>query len=240
MSRTDFDVESLARYLRMDAGQVARMAERGKLPGRRIAGQWRFAYADIHDWWETRIGEGSCEDLASFESVLSENTHVSVEPLRSISEILPLEAIAIPLNCRTRTSVITSMVELAVGTGLLWDGDKMEEAVRARESQQSTAQDNGVALLHPPRPQSSILAQPLLALGRTSQGIPFGNSRGALTDVFFLICSVDACSHLWVLARLGRLLSDPAVLDQIRYAADAREVRQALLDAEAEMTLPSA
>lgn len=191
-------------------------------------------------WWEDRISNGSNEELASFESVLHGATEVAVEPLSSIAEILPLDAIAIPLTARTRTSVITSVVELAVGTGLLWDGDKMEEAVRARESVHSTALDNGVALLHPPRPIASILAQPLLALGRTSQGIPFGHHRGTLTDIFFLICSTDDSTHLWVLARLSRLIGDACVLNQLREAPDAESARQLLIDAEAELALPLA
>lgn len=239
MSGADFDVESLARHLRMDPAQVARMAERGKLPARRIAGQWRFSSAEIHRWWEDRITNCSQEDLVSFESVLQDQTEVSVDPLRSIAEILPLEAIAVPLSAKTRTSVITSMVELGVGTGLLWDGDRMEEAVRAREALHSTALDNGVALLHPERPLASILAQPLLAFGRTWRGIPFGHPRGTMTDIFFLVCSVDACTHLWVLARLSRLIGDPQVLDQLRSAPDAAAVRQLIIDAEAGFALPS-
>ena len=104
----------------------------------------------------------------------------------SLYELLPVEAIALPLPCRTRGSVIQEMVKLAARTGLLWDAAKMTEAVRVREELHPTALDNGVALLHPRRPLASILAEPLLALGRTTQGIPFGGRGGALTDVFFL------------------------------------------------------
>jgi PTS system nitrogen regulatory IIA component len=240
MTRTDFDIESLARHLRMDRSAVARLAERGKLPGRRVGGQWRFAHADIHLWWETRIRGGSGDELASFEALLSDSSEVADEPLRSIAEILPPEGVKVPLAARTRHSVLTSLIELAVGTGLLWDGDKMEEAVRAREAADSTALDNGVALLHPPRPIPGILAQPLLVLARTHQGLPFGHPRGYQTDIFFLICSVDERSHLWVLARLARLINDPAVLLGLRQADDALQARQLLLDAEAALTAPLA
>ncbi|MFO0902078.1 MAG: PTS sugar transporter subunit IIA [Pirellulales bacterium] len=239
MSHVDFDVESLSRHLRMDAAQVARLAERGKLPGRRIGGQWRFAMADIHHWWEERISGGTGAELATYESVLQSATDPANEPLLSIGDILPLEAIAVPLAARTRTSVITSVVELAVGTGLLWDGDKMEEAVRAREEISPTALDNGVALLHPRRPQSSILAQPLLALARTNQALPFGHPRGVMTDIFFLLCSIDDASHLWVLARLSRLMAVPGLLAELRSVDDSRSARELLLNAEAELAVSS-
>jgi PTS system nitrogen regulatory IIA component len=245
MTRSDFDIESLARHLRMDRAVVARLAERGKLPGRRVGGQWRFARADIHLWWEERIRSGSGDELASFEAVLGEAglgepVDDASEPLRSIAEILPPEGVRVPLAARTRNSVLTSLVQLASDTGLLWDADKMEAAVRTREASDSTALDNGVALLHPPRPIPGILAQPLLVLARTHQGLPFGHPRGCLTDIFLLICSVDERSHLWVLARLARLINDPAVLQGLRSAEDGAEARQGLLDAEAALTAPLA
>jgi deoxyxylulose-5-phosphate synthase len=59
--------------------------------------------------------------------------------------LLPLEAIAVPLNARTRNSVIDSMVELAAQTGWLWDPKAMAEAVHAREDMHPTALENGVA-----------------------------------------------------------------------------------------------
>ena len=127
------------------------------------------------------------------------------------------------------------MVELAAGTGLLWDPEKMAEAVTAREEMQPTALDNGVALLHPRRPLPTILAEPLLALGVTAGGIPFGGSRGTLTDIFFLICSVEDRQHLRTLARLTRLISDDALLDELRSAADAAAICQRINQYEAEL-----
>ena len=83
------------------------------------------------------------------------------------------------------------MCELAARSGWLWDPVGMAEAVRKREDLCPTAQDNGVALLHPRRPQPDMLAQPCLALGLTERAIPFGGAGGTLTDVFFLICSTE-------------------------------------------------
>ena len=135
--------------------------------------------------------------------------------------MLPLDAIAIPLPARTRGSVITSLVEVTAHTGWLWDTAKMAEAVRAREDMAPTALENGVALLHPRRPLASILDRPFLALGRTARGIPFGALRGTLTDLFFLICSVDDRGHLRTLARLSRLIGDPTLVDALRQSPDA-------------------
>ena len=63
-----------------------------------------------------------------------------------------------------------------------------------------------------------ILAQPLIAFGRTQSGMPFGAEGGQLTDLFFLICSVDDASHLRTLARLSRLIGSPGFLEALRFS----------------------
>jgi len=234
MPDDDFDIASLAAYLHLDPAQVLRLAERGKLPGRRVAGQWKFAQAEIHHWLEERIGLSTDAELAEMENVLDRAASRAGESDAAISivELMPLEAIEVPLAARTRASVITTMVDVAARTGLVWDTAKLADAVRSREDLYPTALDGGFALLHPRRPLPGILGDALVALGRTERGIPFGGPRGTLTDLFFLILSLDDRGHLRTLARLGRLLADPGVLDSLRESADARAVRQILVDAE--------
>jgi PTS system nitrogen regulatory IIA component len=127
------------------------------------------------------------------------------------------------------------MCQLAAETGLLWDAPKMAEAVTAREAMASTALDHGVALLHPRRPQGSILGQAIIALGVTSQGIPFGGSRGALTDVFFLLAATSDHEHLRILARLSRIVNDLEWMAMLRAAPDAATARQLVLDRDSEI-----
>jgi PTS system nitrogen regulatory IIA component len=127
------------------------------------------------------------------------------------------------------------MCQLAANTGLLWDATGMAEAVAAREDLHPTALESGVALLHPRRPQSTILAEPILALGITGQPLPFGNKSGHLTDVFFLICSTDDRTHLRILARLSRLLTDAVWLTQLRSATSATEALELVRAGELEL-----
>jgi nitrogen PTS system EIIA component len=128
------------------------------------------------------------------------------------------------------------MVEVAERTGWLWDPQKMIDAVRAREDLHPTALENGVALMHARRPLSSILGQAFIAFGRTESGVPFGESNGVLTDLFFLICSTDDRGHLQLLARLSRLVADAELLAALRAAPDAQAVLKAIKSAEARLT----
>lgn len=235
MPDDDFDIAGLADYLHISAAQVAKMADRGQLPARRVAGQWRFSPSEVHHWLEQRIGALDELELGQLETALERSAPPAAEAV-SIGELLPLEAIAIPLPARTRSSVITSMCALAAQTGWLWDPERMAEIVRQREDLYPTALDNGVALLHPRRPSPAMLAQPFLAFGRTSQGIPFSGNRGLLTDLFFLILSTDDQGHLRVLARLSRMLADNEFLAALRSAESALQAREAILEREQTIT----
>src|SRR3954452_9983781 len=232
MAQDDFDVDRLAAYLHMMPSAIAKLADRGKLPGRRIAGEWRFSAAEIHHWLEERIGVSDNDALVQMEGALERaSTEMEVEQI-SIAELLRPEAIEVPLDARTRGSVIVRMAEIAARTHLLWDATKMAEAVRAREDMQSTALDNGVALLHPRRSMPSILAEAVLALGISPGGVAFGTG-GQLTDIFFLICSTSDHEHLRILARLSRVINDQDFLAAMRAAHNPTALHQIVKEREA-------
>ena len=232
MAQDDFDIDRLAAYLHMMPAAVQKLAERGKLPGRRIGGDWRFSAAEIHHWLEDRIGLSDDEALVHMEGALDHASDVSGIEQVSIANLLKLDAIEIPFEARTRGSVVGRMTELAARTHLLWDPAKMADAVRAREEMHSTALDNGVALLHPRRPMPAILAESLIALGISPGGIPFG-SGGRLTDIFFLICSMSDHEHLRILARLSRVINDQDFLAAMRAAHDPAALHQLVREREA-------
>ena len=228
----DFDVGQLAAYLHLTPDQVMKMVKQNRLPARRVGGKWRFSEAEIHHWLEERIGAANEEQLDRVEAVLDRSAGQEVSP--RLADLMPVDAIAVPLAARTRGSVIRNMCDLAAKTGLMWDAPAMVEAVQAREALHPTALENGVALLHPRRPQTSILADSLLALGVCQTPIPFSDS-GQLTDVFFLICSYDDRSHLRILTRLSRLISSDDLIDHLRQAESAQVAWDILRSAEEEM-----
>ena len=235
MVHEDFDLESLAEYLHLTPAQVSRMVDRGQLPARRVGGQWRFSQAELHHWLEERIGAADEAGLIHVEGALQRADGEFGAATVLIADLLPLEAIAAPLEARTRSSIISAMVALAARTGLLWDPEAMTEAVRARENLHPTALDNGVALLHPRRPMPSILAEPLLALGRLHKGLPFGGPRGEPTDVFVLVGSGDDRGHLRTLARLSRLLGVAGFLEGLRELSEPTAIRAFIASMESQI-----
>ena len=233
MQNEEYDLDSLAAYLHIEKKQAEKLASRGKIPAHRVDGQWRFPVLEVHQWLEKRLGVLDADELARVEQAMARQSSALPED-STLSGLLSSETISIPLAAKTRSSVIRSMCELAATTGLLWDVDRMTDAVREREEMLTTALDCGAALLHPRRPLPSILAQPLLSLGITTRGIPFGGN-GPLTDVFWLICSTDETTHLKILARISRIQSLPGFLDEIRNAASPERVYQIACDHEREL-----
>ncbi|QDT72931.1 PTS sugar transporter subunit IIA [Lacipirellula limnantheis] len=237
MADDSFDIASLAAYLHMMPAQVSKLAERGKLPGRRIGGQWKFTRPEVSQWLEERMGLSGDEELAALETRLRlDDAHGA--SVIDLAELIPAECVAVPLAARTRASVIKAMCELAAASGRLWDVERMAEAVSQRESMAPTALENGIALLHPRRPQSSILGEAVLAMGITSGGIPFGGGPGGsgLTDIFILIAATSDHEYLRTLARVSRIVNDRDWVATLRAAPDEIAARELFLVRDAEIT----
>lgn len=236
MPHTTLNLAQLARYLHIPEPQVRKLVERGSIPGRRVNGEWTFSREEVHRWLEHRIGVSDEKELVRVEEALDRTVPPGSDEEVRLATLIPEGAIAIPLDARTRDSVIRSMIRLAEGTGLLWDAKAMAEAVKEREELHSTALDNGVALLHSRRPLQNILGDTFIVLGISPNGIPFGGGFDNLTDIFFLICSMDDRVHLRILTRLSRmLLTVPNFVSDLRNCENEHAVRTLIARTEAEL-----
>jgi len=227
------DLEQLAAYLRRDVREVSKLANRGHLPGKKVGGVWRFASSDINYWIETQMPALSEEQLAALED--RGDTAVEFEePL--VTSLLTERTIAVPLRASTKASVLRELVTLAEQSWQIYDPDALLEAIKAREAVGSTALASGVAIPHPHQPLSpKAQGEAILALARTSHGIPFGAPDGGLTDLFFLVSCRGADMHLRVLARLSRLLLRPGFLDDLRSIESVAETLQFIERSEREL-----
>ncbi|MCS7167981.1 MAG: PTS sugar transporter subunit IIA [Gemmatales bacterium] len=219
-------VEELARYLRRDAREIQRLADRGYLPGRKVAGQWRFARAEILHWVETQLPSWDEQQLAQLED------RREAEEERLVGHLLPEACVAVPLQARTKASVLSELVQLAERSWQVYDPEAILKAVEAREAMQPTSMPGGVALPHPRRPLPEALGESVIAFGRTLTPIPFGGDRGGLCDLFFLVCCRDDRTHLRVLARLARMFLKPGFLEQLRQADSPEAALQVIAEAE--------
>lgn len=212
-SHETYSLDELARQLGRDRREIERLVERGRIPGRKVAGEWVFHSVEITHWLEQEMRAFTDRELQAVEE--SQRSE-SVDPELPVSSLLHPETCEVPLEARTKRSVLESLVEVAGRTWQVWEPAKILSAVREREEILSTAYDNGVAIPHPRNPLPDVIGESIIAFGRTFAGVPFGAPGGRLTDLFFLILSRDPRTHLQVLARLGRLMQLPDFLDDLR------------------------
>ncbi|MDO4575913.1 MAG: PTS sugar transporter subunit IIA [Planctomycetia bacterium] len=231
MTREYFNIDQLAPLLNQTTRQLQRMAEREEIPAQRIGGEWRFSRKELRGWLLERVGTADESGLVELEQILDQlGAGFEVEEC-PVADLLHPEGITVPLEGKTAGRVIESIVKTAMSTNLLWDEKAMITAVHERENMYPTAMDNGVALLHPRRPMTNILADPFIALGITHSGVPFADN-GVLTDVFFLICSTNDTQHLRTLARLSRIITSPDFLPTLRTLSNPHEIIQLFRETE--------
>jgi PTS system nitrogen regulatory IIA component len=218
MPYRNLSLDQLARHLGMDARLVRRWAERGRLPGAMVQGEWRFNRAQLLDWLQREIHSLDQEHISNLERAMSDGSDDQV-----LGELLSQEAIDMQLPARSRASVLSELVRLAERTGLVYDAETLLASVVDRENLHSTALPGGLAIPHPRRPLPYATAEPMVCLARVPAGIPFGAPDGRLTDLFFLVCSHEERQHLCVLARLALMLTTnlPAALREAESSEQA-------------------
>ena len=134
---------------------------------------------------------------------------------------LPVEAVIAELASKTRDDVLA---ELSANIVLRLPGmpfDVILEALLEREMLGSTGIGDGIAIPH--AKLQGLTRDPLLAFGRSSDGVDFNSLDGRTAHLFFLLISSDADvgAHLQTLARISRILKDSEVRNRLMKAPDS-------------------
>ena len=229
MAHDWFTLDELARNLGRDRRDLEKQVQRGRIPAHKRQGEWFFQSAEITQWLEQEMRGYSESQLAALEQAQNSSEVSATVP---ISTLLRPETIQIPLEARTKRSTLESLVEVAGRTWKIWEPATVLKAVLEREALHSTALENGVALPHPRQPLPDAVGEPVISFGRTSNAISWGATNNAPSDLFFLIVCRDTRTHLQVMARLSRMVQQPAFLERLRQADTAFAAHAAILDAE--------
>lgn len=233
MSNDWYSLEELARQLGRDQREIEKLSNRGRIPARKVGGEWQFHPIEITHWLEREMREYTDRELAVVEE---SNASEEVDAEIPVTSLLVEETIAVPLEARTKRSVLESLVEVAGRTWQVWEPAAVLQAVREREDQHSTTFQGGVAMPHPRNPMPEQLGRSVVAFGRTATSIPFGGPGGGMTDLFFLLLCRDTRTHLKVLARLGRLVMQPDFLDALRAASNEAVAYEVIAAFDAQVT----
>ena len=223
MSSTDhLSLGEVAAYLGWTHRFVERLAVGGQLPGVEVDGQWRFRRDELVDWLDRKIQTLDTAKVADLEQKLEGELQAASRNIR-IADRLRFEFIGLDLPATGASDVIRQLVGLAEKTGLVLDSARLRASLIEREALCSTALPGGFAIPHPRRPSPYLVRRTLLAVLRTAKPVPFGAEDGESTRLFFLIAAIDDRAHLYVLARLTRVVRG-AILEALLQARTADDL----------------
>jgi nitrogen PTS system EIIA component len=209
MPREQMDEKQVAAYLHMDAREIAKLAQRGQIPCRKVGGKFVFSLGEVDHWVFEQMGTLPRERLERIEAGVSTHHGIETEG-QMLTSLIPANGCVAPLSARTRQSVLRELVNIAEEAGMVYNRQDLLDELSQREELCSTAMIPHVAMPHPRHPVPYDISESFVVVGLTSSGVPYGAGDGKLTRLFFLICCKDDRTHLHVLARLAQILHEPA------------------------------
>lgn len=151
-----------------------------------------------------------------------------------LTEMLRNGAIKLNLTSHRREGVLDELVglipEIKDNPGAR---STLLRALQDREQLHSTAIGDGIAIPHARNAIVGVVQRSVIVFGRHAEGIQYGALDGQPVKLFFLIISPTVTQHLAILARLSRILRNPALRKNLLLAEKSERVLTLLREAEA-------
>jgi len=143
-------------------------------------------------------------------------------PIKLLEYLAP-PTIDLQVQATSKEEVLARLVEVLVRNALLPTENRLLDALLEREGLGSTGIGHGVAI---PHGRTAEIKKPTVVLGRTQQPIDFDAIDGQPTRLFFLLVAPEngGDDHLFLLARIARLMKDARTRDGLMTAASPDEV----------------
>ncbi|MEM1371458.1 MAG: PTS sugar transporter subunit IIA [Pseudomonadota bacterium] len=143
-----------------------------------------------------------------------------------LTDLLAPNGVIVSMDATCKKQALQELAEAAAQiTGL--DGREIFDTLLQRERLGSTGLGRGIAI---PHIKSKQLDRIVCLFGRLDEAIDFEAHDSQPVDLIFLLLAPEHASgdHLKALARISRLVREPANLENLRSANDAKAVRAVL------------
>ncbi|TWJ32571.1 PTS sugar transporter subunit IIA [Geobacter argillaceus] len=140
-----------------------------------------------------------------------------------LTDDLQPAAIIPVLSARNKEDVLAELAQNVIDRHPALDRQDLLQILNEREKLGSTGIGDGIAIPHGKLRQVNEL---ICAFGRSPEGVDFSSLDGRPVHLFFLLVAPEnaAAVHLKALARISRILRDPAVRNALMAADDVREL----------------
>ncbi len=148
-----------------------------------------------------------------------------------ISELLNSQAIVADLKAKDKSKALGELTDALIACEPSLSRDNVLAVLLEREKLGSTGIGDGVAI---PHGKLSGIPELKLVFGRSIGGVDFESMDGQLAHLFFLLIAPEESVgvHLKTLARISKLLKDPAVRQKLMAAEGQDEIFQVIVDEE--------
>lgn len=150
-----------------------------------------------------------------------------------LSHLLTPSLIKVGIENNSKEQIIQELINIVVEEGLVTDADQAFMDVMARELQQSTGLEAGIAV---PHGKSSAVSELVGALAISKEGIDFASLDGEPSHLFFLLIAPPSMSgpHVRALANIAKFSQNARYRNMLTEAATQEEAFQIIKQAETE------
>ena len=150
----------------------------------------------------------------------------------NLLDILPREAIKVPLAATDRHEAIDELIELLAEHDHIRDPQKLKKVVWDREQQRSTGIGEGIAIPHGKSDCSDAL---VLAIGRPREPIDFNSVDRKPVKLIFLLASPPekTSDHIQALGKISRIMVQAEFREKAYAAEDADTLYELIKSTEA-------
>ncbi|BCR05486.1 PTS fructose transporter subunit IIA [Desulfuromonas versatilis] len=151
-----------------------------------------------------------------------------------IVDLLNPAAIVADLKAEGKNEVLAELTDAMRKAASSLDRDEVIQVLQERERLGSTGIGEGVAIPHGKLKDIDNL---LISFGRSKAGVEFDSMDGKPAHLFFLLVAPEESVgvHLKTLARISKLLKNPAVRRRLMEAGDGQGIYDIIAEEEANL-----
>lgn len=156
-----------------------------------------------------------------------------------IKDLLQLDLVLDRIASTDKRGVIREFAEMLRSRDRIRDESELVRVLLERESLGSTGIGDGVAIPHAKLHQ---LREMIVAFGRSDQGVEYDAMDARPVHLFFLLVTPDdrPGEHLRALARISRILKNPALREQLRQAPGREDILKLIHEEDGKYPQPQA
>lgn len=148
-----------------------------------------------------------------------------------VVDLITSESIITSLRSGSKRDVLSELIDAVTWKNQKLDRESVLSVLLERERLGSTGIGDGVAI---PHGKLKNLDGVMVSFGRSCSGIPFDSVDGKPVHLFFLLLAPEnsASLYLRILAKISRLLKNPALKQKLLSAESAQNVIEAIRSEE--------